>query len=111
VTGDSEKTQDRQKVGVSVLGVRVETPNPHCFSSLDSLRPYPLQFFKTLLQTSFLRLALSHVCSQLIFSLMALKSFAPRLALSHLSLALSKLKLANSCAYNLHMHSSYELGP
>jgi hypothetical protein len=37
----------------------------------------------------------SHVCSQLIFSLIALKSFAPRLVLSHLSLALSKPQCSN----------------
>jgi hypothetical protein len=93
-----EKTQDRQtnrKLETGVLYARLEMHNSQCFSSPDSLRPYSLQFFKTLLQTSFLRLALSHVCSQLSFSLIALKVFCPRLALSPLSLALLKLWCSN----------------
>jgi hypothetical protein len=72
------------------------------------LRPFSLQFFKTLLKTSFLRLALAHVCSQLIFSSIPLKVFFPQ-ACTVPSL-FSSLKawcytLANSCAYNLHMHN------
>jgi hypothetical protein len=76
---------DRQRnLGLDVLYTQLEMHNLHCFFfSLDFLRPFSLQFFKTLLKTSFLRLPLPHVCSQLIFSLIGLKVFSPRLALSH----------------------------
>jgi hypothetical protein len=75
-----EKTQDRQTESwgqvFCMLGRRCTTLIAS-FLYLDFLRPYLLQFFKTLLKTSLLRLALSHVCSQLIFSLIALKVFCP----------------------------------
>jgi hypothetical protein len=59
-----EKMQDRQTESEVRYVVCLAGDTQHSFLLyLDSLRPYSLQFFKTLLQTSFLRLALSHVCS------------------------------------------------
>jgi hypothetical protein len=61
-----EKTQDRQTESwghvCCMLGWSCTTLIASFFY-LDYLRPYSLQFFKTLLKTSFLRLELSHVCS------------------------------------------------
>jgi hypothetical protein len=69
MTGDAERTKDRQtdrKLGPGVLGAWVEMHNPHCFFIsinlfiysvsflyLYSLRPYSFTVLKTLLPKSF----------------------------------------------------------
>jgi hypothetical protein len=55
VTGDAERTQDRQTVGLGVLGAPVEMYNPHCFFILFIYSAAFLYFFKALFLYSSLK--------------------------------------------------------